>query len=246
MAGDLQSGAYQNLDDAPRFQIEDPDRPKRERSWVQTCLIGCLGTLVVMVLLAVVAGVWVSRHWRGWFAGVGAGAINQGIDSSDLPPQEKVEVKEQVERVAKAFREGKITNEQAAAVVRNVFESPLMPSLVVMTVDRSYFNHSKLSEEEKAAGRTTLQRFARGVFDGKIDDKGIDAVLTHVADRSPSDGWHLRSKVSDDDLRAALAEAKTQADAANVSETPPVIDPSDEVKRIIDESLRIDVEQPSD
>ena len=106
MAGDLQSGAYQNLDDAPRFQIEDPDQPKRERSCVQTCLIGCLGALVVMVLLAVVAGVWVSRNWRGLVAGAGAQVVNQGVDSSDLPPQEKVEVKEQVERVAKAFRSG--------------------------------------------------------------------------------------------------------------------------------------------
>ncbi len=244
MAGDSQFGAYRALDDAPRFQIEEPDRPKRPRSWGQTCLIGCLSALVVVVLLAVIAGVWVSRHWRGWFAGVGAQVVNQGIESSDLPPQEKAEVQEQVERVAKAFRDGKISNKQAAAVVKKVVESPLMPALAVTTVDRTYFDRSALRDQEKADGRKTLHRFARGVFDGKIDDHGLDAVLAHVADRSQDGRWELRSKVSDDDLRAALSEAKTQADAAAIPEAPPKIDPSDEVKRIIDESLHVDAEVP--
>ena len=63
------------------------------------------------------------RHWRGWVADVGLQAINQGIDQSDLPPQEKVEVKEQVERVAKAFGNGEISNEQAMAIIEKLIRS---------------------------------------------------------------------------------------------------------------------------
>ena len=159
MASDPQFGTYPNQTDQHSFQIEEP---QRKRSLWQTCLIGCLGVLAVMVVLAVVGGFWISRNWRGWFAGVGSQVINQGIDSSDLPPQEKVEVKVQVERVAKAFREGQISNEQASAIFKKLMESPLMPSFVVMAVERKYFDRSKLSDEEKAEGRQVAQAVRAG------------------------------------------------------------------------------------
>jgi hypothetical protein len=241
MASDPQFGSYPNQSDQRSFQIEEPER---KRSWWQTCLIGCLGFLAVMVVLAVVVGFWISRHWRGWVADFGGQAINQGIDSSDLPPQEKVEVKVQVDRVAKAFRDGQISNEQASAIIKKLVDSPLMPSFVVMAVERKYFDRSKLSDEEKAEGRQSLKRFARGIFDDKIKDKGIDAVMVHVADRQGERQWHLRQTVSDEDLRAALSEAKAQADSADIPPAPENIDPSDEIKRIIDESLRVDAEAP--
>jgi hypothetical protein len=235
MASDSPFGAYPNQSDQHTFRIEEPER---KRSFWQTCLIGCLGVSAVLLLLAVVGGFWVSRHWRGWFADFGSHAINQGIDSSDLPPKEKAEVKEQVDRVAKAFGEGRISNDQASAIIKKLIESPLMPSFVVMAVERNYFDHSKLSDEEKVEGRKSLKRFARGVFDDKIKDSGIDKLLAHVADRKAGGRWQLRSTVSDDDLRAALAEAKAQADAAEIPPEPENIDPSDEVKRIIDEGLK--------
>jgi hypothetical protein len=240
MASDPRFGTYPNQ---PNQTFDQFGETPRKRSMWQTCLIGCLAVFVVMAVLAVIAGFWISRHWRGWFAGVGSQVVNQAIDSSDLPPQEKVEVKVQVERVAKAFGEGQISNDQASAIVMKLMKSPLMPSFVVMAVDKHYFDRSKLSDEEKAAGRQSLKRFTRGIIDEKIDEKGIDAVMAHIADRKPDGQWELRSTVSDDELRAALSEAKKQADAANIAEAPPDVDPSDEVKRIVDESLRVDVEE---
>jgi hypothetical protein len=234
MASDSPFGAYPNQSDQHTFQIEEPER---KRSLWQTCLIGCLGVLAVVLVLAVVGGFWASRHWRGWAADVGSQVLNQMIDSSTLPQQEKVEVKEQVERVTKAFGEGKISNEQASAIFKKLIESPLMPSFVVMAVERNYFDHSKLSDDEKAEGRKSLKRFARGIFDDKIKDNGIDKVMAHIADRKPGGQWQLRSTVSDDELRAALSEAKAQADAAEIPPEPENIDPSDEVKRIVDEAL---------
>src|SRR5712675_3344593 len=125
MASEPQFGAYSNQTDPHSFQIEEP---ARKRSLWQTCLIGCLGVLAVIVVLAVIGGIWVSQHWRGWVSDFGSQAINQGIDSSDLPPQEKIEVKVQLARVAKAFRQGQTSNEQASAIVKKLMESPLMPS----------------------------------------------------------------------------------------------------------------------
>jgi hypothetical protein len=213
--------------------------PERKRSKWATCFMGCLIVLGVLAVLAVIVGFWVARHWRSWVADFGLEAINQGIDASDLPPQEKIEVKAQAERVTKAFGKGEISLEQTMAIIEKLTKSPLMPSLIVMAIDKQYFEKSGLTAEEKAQGREAMRRFARGAIEDKIDKQGIDAVLSHVADKKGNDNWQFRPKVSDADLKAAIAEAKSRADKANVSvEAETTIDPSDEVKRIIDEALQ--------
>ena len=233
-------------DELPRDEgdgsFNAPASPRR--SFWKTCLIGCLGVSAVMIVLAAIFAFWVSRNWRGLVADFGSKAVNDEIDSSDLPIQEKGEVKVQVERVAQAIRDQKISMEQAQAIVEKLIESPLMPSIVVVGVEKHYFDRSKLSDDEKVAGRKSLKRFARGIADEKIDEDGFDAVMKHMADRSGDGEWQLRSSVSDDELRAALNEAKSQADAADIPDKPEDFDPSDEVRRIIDESLRVDVEAP--
>jgi hypothetical protein len=223
----------------PRFGTESPDyvQVERRRSKWTTCLIGCLIVLGVIMVIVIALVIWVARSWRGWAADFGTQAVRQGIASSDLPQQEKDEIMVQVDRVAKELREGRLSMEQAGKIIEKVLHSPLMPSLVVAAVEKQYFERSKLSDDEKKEGRVTLQRFARGVIDKKIEEQGIDAVMGHIADRQPNGGWQLRPQVSDDELRAALKEAKTRADAAGIPDQPEKFDPSDEFKRIIDEAI---------
>lgn len=222
-----------------RFEIipdEGEATPRRRSKWA-SCLIGCLVVLGVMLVLMIVVAVWVARSWRGWAADFGSQAVSHAIDTSDLPPQEKGEVKVQVERVAKSLRDGQISGEQAKTILQGVFESPLMPALVVAAVDKHYLERSGLTDDEKAQGRIALSRFARGMIDHKIDEKGLDSVMVHVADRQPNGEWRLRQQVSDTDLRAALTEAKARADETGIAAEPEEFDPSDEFKRIIDEAL---------
>lgn len=223
----------------PRFDVlpEDYSETQRRRSKWASCLIGCLAALGVVMVVLIILAIWVGRNWRGWAADFGSQAFNQAIDASDVPVQEKVELKEQAERVHKAFRDGQISMAQAGTIIQKIMQSPLMPTLVVAAVDKQYLERSGLSDDEKTQGRLTLKRFARGVIDKKIDEKGIDAVMSHVADRQTNGSWQLRPQVSDADLRAALTEAKAQADAAGVAAEPEKFDPSDELKRIIDESM---------
>jgi hypothetical protein len=154
-----------------------------------------------------------------------------------MPAQEKAEVKAQVARVEKAVRDGTLSFEQMGKVFEKLLQSPLMTSFVVAEVEKEYFDRSKLSDDEKAQGRQALKRFTRGLIDQKIDEKALDAVMAHVAERDSNGKWKRRPQVSDDDLRAAINEAKTRADAAGIPAEPENVDPSDEIKRIIDESL---------
>ena len=59
-----------------------------------------------------------------------------------------------------------------------------------------------------------------------------------IADRQQDGSWRLRDRVSDDDLRDMLNAAQVAADAAAIEAEPEVVDPSDELRRIIDEALQ--------
>jgi len=217
-----------------RFQ-QDP--PIRRPSWMKGCLIGCLVTVVVLLLVGTIATIWISRNWRGWAANVASQGINQGIDSSGLPAEEKNQIKVEVNRVIVEFREGRMTNEQVARLMQNLVESPLMTTLAAAAVEAKYLNNSGLSAEEKADAKVTLQRFLRGDMDKKISKESADVALSKIGDRQPDGNYRVRENLTDAEIRAFIAAAKKAADDAQVAEQPEQFDPSDEVKRIIDQAM---------
>lgn len=223
----------------PRFdpQYSESYEPKPKRSAWATCLIGCLVILVVLLVLGIVLIYWVSRQWRGWAADTGSQVVKEMIAQSELPEQEKVDINIQIDRLATAFRENRISMEQGGQLIQNLVKSPLMTSFMVSAIEKGYFAKSGLSEEEKAAGKITLQRFARGMIDESINGQAIDNAMMHVATKDSNGSWKVRQQLTDAELRAFLDAAKAEADKAGVPAEPEQVDPSDEFKRIIDAAL---------
>ena len=224
-----------------RFEIE-PTYPEEKRG--SGCLRGCLIAFVVVLALVLIAGLIVMKNWRGWVAGQMTVAIDAILESSDLPAQEQVEVKEQLLRVTDAFREGRISGEQFGEILQQLAESPLMASLVVTVAEAKYLSQSGLTEDEKVAARQNLSRFVLGINNGEIDKQVIDEVMPPIADRNADGGWELRNEVSDDQLREFLAGVKTKADEADIPVEVEEIDPSEQFRRIIDDVLG-EVEAPA-
>jgi hypothetical protein len=224
--------------DENRFSadVEGPAPTGEGKSRWQSCLTGCLIVFVILVVVAILIGFWISRNWRDWAATAATEGIRQGISSSHLPAQEQQEIMIEVDRVAKGFRANTISGEQLGKLVEKLVQSPLMSLFVASTIDQQYFAKSGLSEEEKAQGRQIVQRFFRGAIDEKIGKAGIDAAMEHVATRE-GNNWKLRETLTDEELRAFLTEAKKQADAAGIPDQPADIDPSGEIKKIVDEAL---------
>jgi hypothetical protein len=227
---------------AQQFTVED-DRTKPPApapsgsSWMRGCLIGCLGVGVVLLVLGVIATIWVARNWRDWAADSMSVAIKQGVDQTDLPAEEKAQVKVEIDRGVNLFREGKISSEQGSRLVQEALNSPLMLALGASAAEKKYLDSSGLSDEEKAEGKVTLQRFLRGIIDKKIDQQTADQVLSHVSDKQPNGQPKFRDKVRDEELRAFFTDAKKAADDAKIPEQLPTFDPSDEIKRIIDQAM---------
>jgi hypothetical protein len=170
---------------------------------------------------------------------LGSQVVKQMIAQSDLPQQEKDDMNGQIDRLATAFRDNRISWDKGMQLMQNLSHSPLMTSFIVSAVDSHYLTRSGLSNEEKAAGRVTLQRFVRGMIDESINEQGIENAMQHVATKKENGRWELRPReqVTDADLRAFLEVAKAEADKAGVPAEPVQVDPSDELKRIIDQAL---------
>ena len=246
----------------PRFTPEAQARREREqtdqadgaaayveppqRGCMKSCLTGCLWISLVLIIVGVVLGYWIAKNWRNWAADVGSDAIKQSLDASELPEAEKAEIGVQVDRLAAGFREGRISLEQMIEIVRRLAESPLATSLIVSVVDSKYLASSGLSDEEKESGRKTLRRFARGVIDNRIPEADRDATLEHLADKRDDGNWEIREQVTDEDLRAFLAAAQADADAAQIEDEPEVIDPSEELRLIVDEALGMPPAMPAE
>lgn len=223
---------------APVFtaDVEGPSTEKRRSGW-QTCLIGCLIVFVILIVIAVLVGFWISRNWRDLSAAGATAVVRQMMLESNLPPEEQQEIMVQVDRVATAFREKSISGEQVAVLMQKLVEPSLVSVFIATEIERKYLPDSGLSDEEKVAANNALLRFMRGAIDKKIQGAGFEAAMGQIAVRDPNGVWQLRKQITDEQLRAFFAEAKKQADEAGIPEQPTDIDPSEEIKKIVDEAL---------
>ena len=209
----------------------------QERSSSSGCLKGCLIAAVIVILIALGVVVWVMLSWKGWVADFTTEAVGVMIDESDWPDQEKLELKAEVERLGQAFRNGDLSGDQLLVLMEEIADSPLMTTMVVAAIETKYVDDSGLSDEEKEAGRVALRRFVRGMINDKISEDDLDEAMRHIADKGPDGEWELRESVSDDELRKLFEIVEAKADEAGIPEEVEEVDPSDELRRIIDEAL---------
>ncbi len=204
------------------------------------CLTGCLVVLGVLAILGVIAGIWLANNWRDLAADVLTPPLIEAIERSDMTEEDKVRVVAQVEALAQEFREKKISLEEMGRVIEEIAESPVLPLAAVMFVETQYIRESGLSEEEKADARMQISRFARGVFEEKIEEDRIRHVVEPISEPGATgDDFDIRppDRVSDDDLRAMIERAREEADAAEIPEEEFRVDIPGELERAIEKAL---------
>ena len=223
-------------------------------------LIGCLAVLVVVIVLAVVATVFVVRSYRGWVAT----GIEKGVDATlvelKIDDSEQEQIRGHVTTLLEKYKTKQIDNVQFFGVFEKLVDSPLVAAAMVGAIDKLYIEKSTLSEDEKAVADVQLRRYAMGLYEKKIDSDTLETVLASVSTTTPDDNdirmqyqagpngtteYALRSQdeVSDDDLRELIAQATAKADEAGIEQNPAEIDLSDTIGVAIARALN---EEPTD
>lgn len=215
----------------------DEDDVYEERSSSSGCLKGCLIAGVVCLILGGIAVYWVMKNIENLAVSLGAFVINAAIDQSDLPAQEKEEIKVQIARVTDAVKDGTMTDQQFEAILKGLEESPLISVIMVAGIEHKYFDKSGLDDAQKEAGRLALRRFMRGALSGDIEEADFQEAMNLITEQDENSGERLKESVTDEELLELFELVKAKADAAEIPEDVPEVDPSDEMKRIIDEAL---------
>lgn len=209
---------------------------------------GCLIAVGVIFVILVGAGIFVATQWKNW-AATGITAMSEAmVQQAPLPQDQKDQILTSMKGVADDFKAGKITTEQLGSVMKEVAEGPILPASIVMAVDSAYLKPSGLPQEEKDAGKRTIDRFARGIYERKFTDEEVHKVLEPVSQGNVAIGgpnqqvnqnrnYQLKQKVNDAELRDFLARAKTKADEKQVPDEAFNVDVAAELDKAIKKAL---------
>lgn len=226
----------QNNDEANERFEPAPPQPSGCRNFAMGC--GCAAGCLLLVAVGI--GVWIAMNWKNWAAELGKQVAADAVAKSSLPAEDKARVLNRINQLADDFKAGKVSTEQLGKVMEQIAQSPLLPLGLVMAADEKYVKPSGLTNEDKDAGRRTLQRLARGAFEKTIPEKDSQEVMKLVMEPQPGggSGERLKERLTDDELKAFLEKAKEKADAASVPDEPFEVNIADELEKAIDKVLK--------
>lgn len=198
---------------------------------------GCLIAAGVVVVLIVALVVTVMLTWKKVAGAAMTATTVAVVDASSIPDDQKARIKTRVDSVVKDWKDGKVSGEQLGEVMKQIVESPVFPAAMAGLADKQYLSRSGLTDDEKAAGRRVLQRFARGVFEKKIPEAEADPVIAMMQTKDAAGNDKFKEAMTDDEVKAMLVKAKAAADKAEVPDEEFNVDFAGEIDRAIDRAL---------
>ena len=223
-----------SVDPSQQSQFGAPQDPPKKRGCgcASGCVIGCLGMMFLCVVLCAGGGYYGWKQLPNW---VEQGVVTL-IDKSELPPDDKTELKHQVQRVSGGLRDGSVSFEQFGRIAEKGLKKPFT-LLLISLVASEHVQTSGLSDEEKEAAKRTIERIARGLIEDKVKDEALDQVMSSISLKDQNGVRQPKKHVTDEELRAFLKEAKRLSDEANIPDEPYEIRLAPEFKKVIDEVI---------
>lgn len=216
----------------------DIDTPKKS-GW-GGCLLGCLVTFGICCVLCAGAGYYVYSNASTWISKIARQGIEAGLQETDLPPEEQTAILEQFDRVVAAYDAGELTLEELGPAIEKLAESPIVGLIMLEAVEAKYIKSSGLSDEEKTAAQRTMVRVARGMIEERFEKEEFEKLSKHflVETVSNPNQPQLKQNLSDEELRAMLADAKELADSKEVPDEDYEFRISEVLRNTVDELLK--------
>ena len=232
------SNTLDDRDQDSRETLQHDDSSAPPPSGCRNFAVGCGCALGCLLLVVAAIGVWVAMNWKVWVADGSKKVAADAVAKSKLSADDKDRVLKRINQLADDFKDGTVSTEQLGNVMKEIAQSPLLPLGLLMAADEMYVKPSGLSDDDKEAGRRTLQRFARGAFEKSIPEKELQEVMKLLTEKQPNGTDKLKERLTDAELEAFLAKTKEKADAADVPDEPFEVSIADELDKAIDKVLK--------
>ncbi len=202
-------------------------------------LAGCLIALAVVLILALIGGIYVSRNYKSWIASGVQAVSREVINESKLPDDQKAAIIAEVDKLSTDFKEGRVSFEDLQKVGEAIADSPLLPLAGVQLAKEQYIDRSNMTDEEKSAANRSLQRFARGIHEESIApaEEQVTEVIKPVVRLKPGNQWEFKENPTREELDQFVANCKKMADDAGVPDEPFDLNIAAELKKAIDGAL---------
>jgi hypothetical protein len=204
-------------------------RPLNRGSALKIVLI----VLGAICLLVVISGIYVATHWKGWAATFAYQASQGLVKESGLPDDQRETILTEIRQLGDDFKSGKINNEDMAHIVKTISESPLLPLAGVQAVRTKYIEKSDMTPKEKSAAILDMQRFARGVYEKKINPDEVKDIVKPVSDIGSNGRWKLKENPTRMELEQFIANARARADLAKIPNESFDLNIAEELKKAI-------------
>lgn len=198
---------------------------------------GCLIVLGVLGALAAAAGLYVWLSWRSWTADAARQTAEAMIRTSELSAADQSRVRTRVGQVIADFEAERIGGEQLERMGRTFARGPLLVFTMAQALRKGIDADARLSAEEKAGGRRALERWSRGVAEGRLPFESMELVFRPVMERGSNGRMRAKQQPTPDDLRLMITAAKTTADAAGIPDEPWHFDVAQSVIDLIDKAV---------
>ena len=232
------SNTFDDRDQDSLDTLQRDDSSAPPPSGCRNFALGCGCAAGALLLVVVAIGAWIAMNWKTVVADGAKKVAADAVAKSKLSADDKDRVLKRINQLADDFKGGKVSTEQLAKVMEQIAKSPLLPLGLLMAADEMYVKPSGLSDDDKEAGRRTLQRFARGAFEKSIPDSDLKDVMKLLTEKQPDGNDKLKERLTDVELQAFLKKAQEKADAANVPDEPFEVSIADELDKAIDKVLK--------
>ena len=159
------------------------------------------------------------------------------LDAGELPQEQKDRIRANVDRVVNGVKTGQIGYVQLGEMMSNLSEGPYF-NLAIIELARGQVA-TLLKPEEKRWKEATrvIDRFERGVYEGRIPASRIDTVLSHVSAASSEGNREAKSSLTEVEAEDFLEAALKEANRAKIPDEPFHVDLAGELQRCIDKVL---------
>lgn len=194
---------------------------------------GCCGGLVVLAILCA-GGSWFGAGYaKDEMASLLKEGVAESMEKTELSPEQRQGINAQTERLEAAIKGWGIM--EAIEHLENL--EPQQDELenfgfhIILVGYGSYIlPHTAMPEEERDAGRRILQRYARGIDEGKLRLNDNDG------------SWDLQGRQDDgneiefdvDEVRRHLASLATKVDEVGIPDEPYEVDLANKLEQIVD------------
>jgi hypothetical protein len=201
--------------------------------------IGCGIVLVIVVIIAALGTWYVAKNARGWLATGFATGVNSAVEQSALPDEQKQAIQDRVEQISEDFAAGDITMEELGKAVEELDIENLIDAGMAQYVGAGLIDSSKLSDEDKAAGRQAFNRVAYGLLDDQIDSNDVQQILAPILLNPGSNDWQFKQNPTTEEIKQVMDNATELADQAGVPADVEEVDFGARVNEAFDEALGI-------